>query len=374
MKISRRDLFDKVWSMPMTKLAAEMDISDVGLAKACRRSAIPLPKAGHWIKAQHGKAEPKPALPEFDKEFVEIDASRNRSKKLERVLVLKEFPEAKGLIVERTADLGEYAEALQVALSKTKPDANGFMRCGASNVIRCEISAMSTARVVAIINAIEMNLSKVGGRLVRDREKKVIRIEVEDQRIGFCILEGYKRTEHIQKHEKYEWMNQRSYSYSFNGLLRIQLEAECRGRKAWSDGVRVRLEDKFGDFLLGLVDVARRVVQLRDERETQRLHWVEVQKRYEKEAEFKRQAEFFKMSLIKEAEAWRDAQTVKAYLLHLRGVLAEKSNLANSNGMKWLRQAEYVVDHIDPSKIRIERLHQGMEVDDYYGLFGKPLA
>ncbi len=34
MQISRRDLYNRVWSTPMSKLARELDISDVGLAKA----------------------------------------------------------------------------------------------------------------------------------------------------------------------------------------------------------------------------------------------------------------------------------------------------------------------------------------------------
>ena len=44
MQISRRDLYNRVWSTPMSKLARELDISDVGLAKACRRHNIPRPR------------------------------------------------------------------------------------------------------------------------------------------------------------------------------------------------------------------------------------------------------------------------------------------------------------------------------------------
>ena len=46
MQISRRDLYNRVWSTPMSKLARELDISDVGLAKACRRHNIPRPPRG----------------------------------------------------------------------------------------------------------------------------------------------------------------------------------------------------------------------------------------------------------------------------------------------------------------------------------------
>jgi hypothetical protein len=41
--MKRSELYEKVWATPMTQLAAEFGISDVGLAKACRRHAIPAP-------------------------------------------------------------------------------------------------------------------------------------------------------------------------------------------------------------------------------------------------------------------------------------------------------------------------------------------
>ena len=59
MQISRRDLYNRVWSTPMSKLARELDISDVGLAKACRRHNIPRPARGYWAKLAAGKASPK---------------------------------------------------------------------------------------------------------------------------------------------------------------------------------------------------------------------------------------------------------------------------------------------------------------------------
>lgn len=44
--VSRADLFERVWSTPMRKLAVEFGISDVGLAKICRKNGIPLPGIG----------------------------------------------------------------------------------------------------------------------------------------------------------------------------------------------------------------------------------------------------------------------------------------------------------------------------------------
>jgi len=40
---SRTKLFELVWSEPMQKIAKTLGLSDVGLAKLCRRARVPVP-------------------------------------------------------------------------------------------------------------------------------------------------------------------------------------------------------------------------------------------------------------------------------------------------------------------------------------------
>jgi hypothetical protein len=62
-RFSREELYELVWSSPMSKLAKRLGVSDVGLAKACRRADIPLPGVGYWAKLQYGKKVPRIPLP-----------------------------------------------------------------------------------------------------------------------------------------------------------------------------------------------------------------------------------------------------------------------------------------------------------------------
>jgi len=43
MEKTRQELFELVWSMPMTKLSKQFELSDVGLRKICVKHQIPLP-------------------------------------------------------------------------------------------------------------------------------------------------------------------------------------------------------------------------------------------------------------------------------------------------------------------------------------------
>jgi len=58
----REQLFEIVWSEPIQKVAKSLEISDVALAKACRRAGIPVPERGYWAKLQAGKQVERPRL------------------------------------------------------------------------------------------------------------------------------------------------------------------------------------------------------------------------------------------------------------------------------------------------------------------------
>ena len=53
--LSRRSLYDLVWSQPMRVLCTRFGISDVALAKTCKRAMIPTPERGYWARKEAGK-------------------------------------------------------------------------------------------------------------------------------------------------------------------------------------------------------------------------------------------------------------------------------------------------------------------------------
>lgn len=58
------DLYEKVWKLPMRTLAREYGVSDVALAKTCRRLKVPVPGRGYWAKkAAKQPLEARPPLP-----------------------------------------------------------------------------------------------------------------------------------------------------------------------------------------------------------------------------------------------------------------------------------------------------------------------
>jgi hypothetical protein len=61
--LSRKKLYDLVWSEPMRNLSTRFGISDVAPKKTCARAIIPTPDRGYWAKKESGKETFQAVLP-----------------------------------------------------------------------------------------------------------------------------------------------------------------------------------------------------------------------------------------------------------------------------------------------------------------------
>ena len=61
--IKREELYEEVWSVPLTQLCAKYGLSDNGLRKVCKRLNVPVPRRGYWAKVEAGHKPRKTPLP-----------------------------------------------------------------------------------------------------------------------------------------------------------------------------------------------------------------------------------------------------------------------------------------------------------------------
>jgi hypothetical protein len=65
-RYDRQKLYEEIWSEPIQHVAKKYGVSDVGLAKVCRKLDIPRPGRGYWAIKAAGKPVPRqPTLPEL---------------------------------------------------------------------------------------------------------------------------------------------------------------------------------------------------------------------------------------------------------------------------------------------------------------------
>lgn len=59
----REELYERVWTTPMYRLAKKFGFSDVGLAKLCEKHNIPRPELGYWRRIELGQKPECTPLP-----------------------------------------------------------------------------------------------------------------------------------------------------------------------------------------------------------------------------------------------------------------------------------------------------------------------
>ena len=63
--VQREALYEETWAEPMSSLAKRYNISDVALAKVCRKLQVPVPPRGYWARIRNGYKVTKPPLPQL---------------------------------------------------------------------------------------------------------------------------------------------------------------------------------------------------------------------------------------------------------------------------------------------------------------------
>lgn len=326
-------LYEQVWAEPVREVAKRYGVSDVALAKACRRLSVPLPGRGYWAKRRAGKAPPRPVLPEArgPRQVPVTGALAGTSSRDGEKLAPPEVPVPAAL--RRPHEL---VTAARAALEEARTW-NGLASCASKGCLDITVSKQQRQRALRIMDGLVRYLEANGGgvevvsRRVYSygREERTFATEalVGGERVGFALREHY-------------------------GLLELRLTSErLHGlRRTWSDGQRQRLEKVLGGFVVGLGRAAVQLAEIHAEDERRQQAWLETERRRAEEAERRRLEEERIARLTGEATAWSRAAELRAYsraglrLLDERGAAGEAAEARRAD-LEWL--LDYA-DRIDP--------------------------
>jgi AcrR family transcriptional regulator len=158
-QLSRREIYDLVWSKPMTTIASELGLSGNGLAKICDRLLVPYPTRGYWAKVYAGKDEaqaPLPPAPAGIDLHATIAPARSRSRRPRQRLTREERREkilAQGEALVRAE--GVHAVSMKrVArdLGMSEAQSYNYFKSAAellAAIARSELVEMNKARLAA---------------------------------------------------------------------------------------------------------------------------------------------------------------------------------------------------------------------------------
>lgn len=114
--MTRAELYELVWSKPISQLAQDLTISANGLTKICDRLHIPYPSRGYWNRKPDNRP-PRPPLsprPDLDDEPVVLASGRSRSRRKQtRMLPEERREQLMNTAIEIVGEEGIHAASLK---------------------------------------------------------------------------------------------------------------------------------------------------------------------------------------------------------------------------------------------------------------------
>jgi len=341
-EITRDQLYEAIWSKPTTAVAKEFGISDVAIAKICKKLDIPKPKLGYWAKKQHGKRVRQIALPPVKPgtpETYTIHPSTGVSlpEKVQESISLHhafETDEQNRIIVKDTLrNVHPLVRQTNDKLQSAYADQYNRLSLG-SNRLDIWVGKDSARRALLIMDALIKALERRGYPVSLEGDHKTTTtVEVQDQQIAFGITEAVKRIERIQDDDReYSWG--RNWDYIPTGTLALEIKERFHGQKVIRDGKTQRLEDCLNRFTLLLIKAAE-IIKIEDvEREAR---WREYEKEREREQLAQRKRELEKVrseQFFKSANDWQQCQMVRTYI---SAITSSENTASNQTEIKaWI--------------------------------------
>lgn len=350
-KISRQELYNLVWSKPMTALAKEYNISDNGLRKICKKLDIPLPQLGHWQKLQFGKKVKIIPLPKDFKgeETITLNERKEETDNGNNVFseyhkLLKKITEDSSLtfnVPDRLVNPDKLIIEAKNDFDSRKHEKYAIYRgimSTSSGIVSVSVAPKNSNRALRIMDKI-IKLLKHRGHNVIVKENTTYAV-VKGEKIKIRLREKVKRV--ITKDEKYSWNNT---EYIASDILSFKIDEYPE--KEFNDSNNLTLEEQLPKILTKLELVSEKIKRDNEEREI--WHQEYLKKRELEEAIKKRHAnevENFKR-LLEDSERWKKATDLKNFIIALENK-AIKENTLSEELSNWIKWANDKADWYDP--------------------------
>lgn len=413
--LPRSELYELVWTKPVTELAKEFGISDVALAKRCRNLKIPLPPRGHWARVAAGQKPKRPALPKYH-EVPNSSAARRSTQPSTEPTVTFDTSRAETQVHEPTESLPKLttppATDLASTLSIVRRTARHYHHPRRSElefprgeaqgpILRLAVSPDALERALLVADRFLRAAGELGWKPIppqapeppdprhyygRPPEPKpktgpdYAELDVNGKRIEFQIEERYEDRE--LPPSKAELARRAQFSYHrpekrfekiWSGRLRLKRPGHQYpygvDGKSWFETANRSLDELIPRILADFRAVAARMHEVdekraSEERERERLAKLAAELSARRAENAKRIA-----ALEAQAGAWHRAQYLRRYLRAARraGDSQPAATDVSPTSIDFLAWAEQYVNQLDPLHPEHRDPDFGYARDFHYG-------
>lgn len=365
-EFERQALYEEVWSTPLTKLGEKYGMSDNGIRKVCKAMNIPLPKVGHWARIEAGqeisrielpegaerttflcRPPPRPQLEFKRQEDTVWLQSRFAFEERDENRIVVEIPPKiwHKVLVPFRDELHSWINARakyrentkKTSAKKTKGNSHELnleflalslsdSRMGPRHHSTCfRVSELTSQRALAIVNAL-LFAAEARGFIVGINEYDGFpKLTYEETWFSIAVRERQEIEVVPRKPtDLYDW------GPTKKGIptdrLALVVDRKHRSAVEFVDKVDLRLEDHLNDvFDRFYPDIVRARESAREEEKKQNLLAVqraafdELTRKHELEAQLRAKEAKCREGLLAEAEIWKQAQQIRAYVAAVVG-------------------------------------------------------
>lgn len=363
-KLTRKELYDLVWSTPFNKLCEKFAVSKDRLKKICEKFEIPVPQNGFWMKLQFNKnVEIVPFSEDYSGENEISFNERNE----EGEIIISKITALRLLENEINESLGEYLNVPEklinphpkIAASKefftvTKLD---HWHKGYYDLLRkafyIEATSQCYMRALRIMDTFIEAMEKRGHKTtVGDRS---VYVKIQEEQFEIKIRERYKKiqTESDGFGERTSRIN--------NGELAIAV-VERYGKDVWQDG-KLPLEKQIAKIIAGLEIRAeeekqrhiRCAIHRKEEAEKKRIREERLERKKKELKDFK--------DLLRSSKRWHEAENIRKYIAEVEAKATENNNY-NEDVKNWILWAQKKADWYDPFIMAADEYLEGVNRDE----------
>jgi len=371
-RLTRKELYQMVWSKPVTKWSKEFSLSDVGFAKICKKMKVPLPGRGYWAMIQKGLKLNRPILKpihDSNQSVVEIrkrvsDAMKSNSTDEDDPLVLFEKPQKNKIIVpERLHSPHPLVKTTEASLKSRGVDKYGRIMTHGLSCLNVRVSKALLPRALRVMNTIITELEKREMKIfIKERGYPNTILSIKGEELEICIEEPSRKVEHQKTKSELEDAKcypslyaHTTYDYKPLGKLRLFINTYTRGtiRKSWRDSESKIIEDRLNEIFIGFIKTADEIKQdrLRREEEEEEKERLERIRLYEEIQRQKAEEEQRISNLLKQVNSWSQSDAIKNFINHVKTAAIEKYGEieVESDLGKWLTWANLQAQRLDPT-------------------------
>ena len=345
--LHREQLYELVWSEPISKIGPRLGVSDVAIAKICKKLDVPRPPRGYWACLAHGYKMLKPPLPQLKKGAAEayiLDPISRPNKTLTQ-------PDRLIPTVTVKSKVNRFHPVVvQLRSRLAKGNEDKFHRICTRPSTGISVSKKTLPRTCRILDA-----------LIRELEKRGFSSSLEEHGISVVVSNEIIRIEMVEPAKRKPELSTHKFGYQFQdfeptGKLTISLWSRFLYgyQTTWSESRSNSIEARLGN-IIALFETLPDLIRSKKEEEHQRRL-----SRERRQLRLRRQSDVFKLTKARAehidqlVENLQKACAVRTWISEVN-----ESDSPPSATKRLARWASKYADHLDPlMEFKLKTLEQ----------------